>query len=237
MNILAIDTSQNSLSLALSSPNGIFQTEMDAGQRHSELLMDSVDKLFISAKIKPNKLELAACMKGPGSFTGLRIAYAAVKGLSLSLGIPYAAVPTLDCIALPHSQWPGLVLAVLDAKKNCFFASFYSNGQRLCEYMDADAQTILNVYSALTQKACSQEVCALTEQSLLVSGSGAELFISKINDLELKEKIVLDPLHSKGRSLEILQFLNNNDNIKYIEDKMSAPLYLRKSDAELNIYS
>ena len=230
MNILAIDTSQNVLSLALSSPNGVFHAEMHAGQRHSELLMDWVDKLFVTSALKPKDLELVACMKGPGSFTGLRIAYAAAKGLSLSLGIPYAAVPTLDCIALPHSIWPGLVLAVLDAKKNCFFASFYNRGQRLCEYMDADAQTILDIYSER-----AQEERTLKKQPLLVTGSGAELFVSKINNIELRNRPVLDPFFSRGRALEMLQLLDNDDNIKYIEDIMSAPLYLRKSDAELNL--
>ena len=236
MNILAIDTSQHTLSIALSSPNGVFHTEMHAGQRHSELLMDWIDKLFTSSALKPNDLELVACMKGPGSFTGLRIAYAAAKGLSLSLGIPYAAVPTLDCIALPNSIWPGNVLAVLDAKKNCFFASFYNRGQRLTEYMDTDAQTIIDVFA----KSVSHWTLAdqtLKKIPLLVTGSGATLFISKINDIKFKEKIVIDPFFNKGRSLEMLQLLNNDDNIKYIEDEVSAPLYLRKSDAELNIKS
>ena len=226
MNILAIDTSQDVLSLALSSPGGIFQTEIHAGTRHSELLMEWVDRLICSAGLKPEDLELAACMKGPGAFTGLRIGYAAAKGLSFALGIPFAAVPTLDCMALPHSVWPGIVLAVMDAKKNCFFTAFYRGRERLSEYMDADINTIQSVYGNLkTPK----------DVPLLLTGSGAELFISRNTKGPLFPSVILDPFYFRGRSMEMLQLLKDDDMIKYIEGESSAPLYLRKSDAELSL--
>src|SRR3989304_5748671 len=71
------------------------------------------------------QLEGLAVAIGPGSFTGLRIGISAVKGLALGLGIPVAAVPTLDALAatLPFAAHP--VCPVLDAKKGEVYASLY----------------------------------------------------------------------------------------------------------------
>ena len=62
---------------------------------------------------------------GPGSFTGLRVGLSAIKGLALALGIPVAAVPTLDAMAasLPFAALP--VCPVLDARKGEVYASLY----------------------------------------------------------------------------------------------------------------
>src|SRR3989304_1066413 len=71
------------------------------------------------------QLEGLAVAIGPASFTGLRIGISAVKGLALGLGIPVAAVPTLDALAatLPFAAHP--VCPVLDAKKGEVYASLY----------------------------------------------------------------------------------------------------------------
>ena len=225
MNILAIDTSTEVLSLALSCPGGIWQAEINAGVRHSELLMEWVDKIFKSSGIGSGDLELVVCMKGPGSFTGLRIGYAAAKGLSMALGIPLAAVPTLDCIAVPHSVWPGIILTVLDAKKSCFFAALYRNGKLLTDYLDEEPDSILSVLESHMN----------LNEPVLVTGNGAELFLSKTGNQLTEKKISLDPIFSKGRSAEMLIILKQNDTLNYLEKINSGPFYIRKSDAELNL--
>lgn len=148
MNILALDTAAAVLSAALSTEAGVWYFEADCGLRHGELLMGAVDRLLDGAGIESADLDLAACMKGPGSFTGLRIAFAAVKGLSLSLGIPMVSVPTLDCMAAPWDSWPGIVLPVMDAKKGRFYAALYRGGQRLGAYMDAPPEELIAALGA-----------------------------------------------------------------------------------------
>ena len=142
MNILAIDTATSILSIAVSSAEGIRHFEVDAGLRHSELLMDLADMVMKTAGLEASDLELVACMRGPGSFTGLRIGFAAAKGMALALGIPLVSVPTLDCMAAPCAVWPGLVIPVIDAKKHRFFTALYRGGQRLTEYLDAEPDEI-----------------------------------------------------------------------------------------------
>jgi tRNA threonylcarbamoyladenosine biosynthesis protein TsaB len=181
--------------------------------------MEWVDRLFSSAGMKPQDLELVVCMKGPGSFTGLRIGFAAAKGLSLALGIPLAAIPTLDCMAHGLSIWPGLVVPVIDAKKGCFFSALYRGGKRLSDYLDADPETL---FLAIEGRKLSPT------ETAVITGPGAELFLPPRE----QSGVFVDPLFSKGRSLEMLQIAAKGNIIEYVGIE-SGPLYLRKSDAEL----
>ena len=124
MNVLAFDTATSVLSVALSSNDGTLNIEIDTGLHHSEMLIEVTNELLNKANLKPQDLNLVACMRGPGSFTGLRIGFATAKGIAASLNIPFISVPTLDCMAFSHSVWPGIVVPVIDAKKKMFFYRF-----------------------------------------------------------------------------------------------------------------
>ncbi|MDR1363661.1 MAG: tRNA (adenosine(37)-N6)-threonylcarbamoyltransferase complex dimerization subunit type 1 TsaB, partial [Spirochaetaceae bacterium] len=99
MNILAIDTAAEIFSVGISTGARDFCFEADAGTSHSELLFDTIDALARLARIEREDIDVFACVKGPGSFTGLRIGFAAVKGLALALGRRIISVPALDCVA------------------------------------------------------------------------------------------------------------------------------------------
>jgi len=222
MNILALDTAAEVFSAALSAENGIWYTEIDAGSRHSELLMESVDGLFKTAELKPEVLDGVACMKGPGSFTGLRIGFSAAKGLCQALGIPLAAVPTLDCLAYPLSMWPGIVLPALDAKKGCFFHALYRGGERLTDYMDASPETIAGEIS---------KNLLSPDEYVVLTGSGSALLLSSLR--AYLPNIRLDSESRRGLARELLDFTKNGTLI-WSDDLNIGPDYLRKSDAELN---
>ena len=229
MNILAIDSSSNALSVALETETQIFYEEINRENSHSELLMECADGLCKSAGIKPADLSLVACMKGPGSFTGLRIGFSAGKGIALALGIPLIAVPTLDCLSYSFSTQAGLVLPVLDAKKGCFFAAFYRKGERLTDYLDASHLELLKMAS---------KILLQPEEPLQLTGSGAELLQSRLKETNpegiiLIKNIYLDKDFARGRARELLKIVKNNK--LYNENDINGfPVYLRKSDAELN---
>ena len=222
MNILALDTAAEVLSVALATEAGVSYTETDAGTRHSELLMESADLLCKIAGIKPKDLDLIACMKGPGSFTGLRIGFSAAKGLAVALKKPLAAIHTLDCLAYPLSFWPGIVLPAMDAKKGCFFAALYRDGQRLTDYMDASPENLAKEINRAR---------LFPEELLVLTGCGAALLFSRLEALIPPEHIRVDIAARKGRARELLETAKNTilDN----SDIYSGPVYLRKSDAEL----
>jgi tRNA threonylcarbamoyladenosine biosynthesis protein TsaB len=224
MNILALDSADQVLSVALATNTGLWYTEMDAGSRHSELLMECVDWLCKTSGLHPSDLNLVACMKGPGSFTGLRIAYSAAKGLCLALGIPLAAYSTLDCLAYPLSIWPGIVLPAIDAKKSRFFAAFYRGTERISDYLDACPETL----------AKTAKTCLLPNESIVITGSGANILHSCFTNLVSPDLIKIHPQFKRGMARELLD-LTKGSIINGVNDINSGPVYLRKSDAELNM--
>ena len=225
MNILALDTVDKVLSVALRAGTGIWHIEIDDGSRHSELLMDCIDSLFKIAGIKSEDLDSVVCMKGPGSFTGLRIGFSTAKGLSTALGIPVFSIPTLDCLAHHLSFWPGLVLPAIDAKKNCFFSALYYKGKLITVYLDVSPETLA--------KEISKAAFSLENKSIILTGGGAELLKPRLSEFISPDFLPVDPQSRKGRARELIEIAISDNLIK--EDCIdSGPVYLRKSDAELN---
>jgi tRNA threonylcarbamoyladenosine biosynthesis protein TsaB len=126
MRVLAVETSSLAGGVALLDDERLIaEYLLDVSVTHSERLMAAVDHVLADAQWTPRFLDGLAVAVGPGSFTGLRIAVSTVKGLALALGVPIAAVPTLDAMAaaLPWAALP--VCPVLDARKGEVYASLY----------------------------------------------------------------------------------------------------------------
>ncbi|MDR2101581.1 MAG: tRNA (adenosine(37)-N6)-threonylcarbamoyltransferase complex dimerization subunit type 1 TsaB [Treponema sp.] len=225
MNILAVDTATPVLSVAVSAgKNGVRYFEAAAGNRHSEFLPEIIDYVVKHAGLSPGDIELAACMRGPGSFTGLRIGFAAVKGIALALGIPMASAPTLDCMAAPLSVWPGIVLPVIDAKQNRYFTALYRGGERLSGYLDAGTEDIIRRI---------EEAGGKGPGAVLLTGPDAPMLLSELGSRLGEGTLRLDPAHAGGKARELLDISGKYDIFKMDDAAGAGPLYLRKSDAEL----
>jgi tRNA threonylcarbamoyladenosine biosynthesis protein TsaB len=221
MNILAIDTATSVLRAAVSSGDDVRYIESDAGLTHSEALMVLVDTLMKLSGLDKRDLDFVACMKGPGSFTGLRIGYAAAKGLSLALGIPIVSVPTLDCLAARFSFWPGPVIPVIDARKHRYFTAIYRDGDRTTDYMDAGAAAIA-------------AAAAQVPGGILLTGPDAPMLSPELMPLiEDGRKISVDTFGKYGGIRELLEISRKYFIFNKVDDVSAGPLYLRKSDAEL----
>ena len=218
-NILAVDSSGNILSVAAVNGDDIHYAETDAKMRQSELVMDLIDAQIKKAGLKPAGLDGVLCTGGPGSFTGLRIGYSLAKGLALSLSIPFAAVPTLDCIALSEEQ-NGTVLAVIEARKNAYFYAFFRE-ERLTPDKDGDPVQIAG------------EIREFKEKITIIGPGSALLYESLPQDL--KDKAIIKHCQ-KGYAKELF-FLAKKRNILDNENTClySGPEYIRKTDAEINL--
>ena len=223
MNILALDSADEILSVALAAGEGIWYYEIDHGPRHSELMMDSIDMLFRNSGLNREELNLIACMEGPGSFTGLRIGFSTAKGLAMALGIPLVSIPTLDCIAHHLSMWPGIVVPAIDSKKHCFFTALYFNSERLTDFMDVSPEAIAKDIENHSQN---------KPVPVILTGSGALMLKPHIEAFISPERICVDSEYRKGSARELLEIAKNANN--YCNSN-SGPVYLRKSDAELNL--
>jgi tRNA threonylcarbamoyladenosine biosynthesis protein TsaB len=126
MKVLALESATLSGGAALVDGERLLgEVTLDVAVTHSERLMAAVDRLVADCGLSPHDLDGLAVSIGPGSFTGLRVGIATVKGLGLALDLPIAAVPTLDALAgrLPFADAP--VCPILDARKKEVYLSLY----------------------------------------------------------------------------------------------------------------
>jgi tRNA threonylcarbamoyl adenosine modification protein YeaZ len=121
--ILAVDGTEDVLTLALLSRGKVWKKRCGAGRPHDELLIPAIDGLLRRAGLKAKDLDAVAAASGPGRFTGIRIgmAYAAVAGLSLK--IPALAVSRLEALASKANASP--VCAVLKGWKEERYYQFF----------------------------------------------------------------------------------------------------------------
>ncbi|MDR1287035.1 MAG: tRNA (adenosine(37)-N6)-threonylcarbamoyltransferase complex dimerization subunit type 1 TsaB [Treponema sp.] len=236
MNILAIDTAADVLSLALGTEEGVWSAAARAGQRHSELLMDLADSLLKNAGLDPGDLDGVACMKGPGSFTGLRIGFSAAKGIALALDIPLVSSPTLDCMAFPYASWPDLVLPVIDGKKGRFYTALYRGNRRCSQFMDA---AVTEIARRISEHAPGGEKENRAER-IIITGSDAgmiyEDLFSACRGLA-PGVLLLAGAHSgrMGWGVELLEMAKKSIADESQDEREGGPEYVRKSGAELNL--
>ena len=163
MRLLAVETSTLAGGVALvDGERLVAEYLLDVSVTHSERLLGAIDTVMTDAGWAPADLHGLAVAIGPGSFTGLRVGLSTVKGLALALGIPVAAVPTLDAMAaaVPWTSLP--VCPVLQARRNEVYASLYRwDGEGFARESD---------YLAVTH---ADLAARLAEPTLLV-GDGAD---------------------------------------------------------------
>ena len=129
MKFLAIDTSGARLTVVAVNGETVIKRRGDAcAQTHSIRLMGEIEAAFADAHMSAGECDFFACAVGPGSFTGIRIGIATVKGLCFATNKPALAVTSLDAIAYAESGIKRL--ALIDALHGNYYACAYGeNGE------------------------------------------------------------------------------------------------------------
>lgn len=223
MYILGIETSTKTGSVAVVSDACVIaQYSLNIEVTHSERLMSTVERVLRDTGLAVADMDGFAVAIGPGSFTGLRIGLAAVKGLALATGRPVAAVPTLRALAwsLPYAAYP--ICPLLDARKSEVYAAQYRfEGPSLVQTMP---ETVLPL-SVLAER---------TAGTVVITGEAAHLFRDDIGKL-FNGRALIAPrsavLSSAASVAEIgLDMIRNNEQAD--PDNM-VPLYIRRPEAEV----
>lgn len=155
MNLLAFDTSTDTLSIAVQHGDAVWQHTGPGGAQASAALIPAIQRLLAEAGLGFDTLDAIVFGRGPGSFTGLRTACAVAQGLAFGArsgqGTPVLPVDTLLAVAEEARQQHGCtqVLAVLDARMNEVYSAHYT-WQEATRQWSTDADFGLCAPEALT---------------------------------------------------------------------------------------
>ena len=156
MLILAFETSAKAASVALMENGKLLgQSYQNTGLTHSQTLLPMAQDLLKNCGRTPQQVEAVAVAAGPGSFTGIRIGVAAAKGLAWGKELPCYGVSTLEAMALNTGVYDGLIVPVMDARRNqVYTATFLAKEgtvSRLCEDRAISLEELGNELKNVTQ--------------------------------------------------------------------------------------
>ncbi|MBB4130601.1 tRNA (adenosine(37)-N6)-threonylcarbamoyltransferase complex dimerization subunit type 1 TsaB [Xanthomonas sp. 3075] len=134
MNVLAFETSTEACSVALHVQGRVLERFELAPRRHAELALPWAGQLLAEAGITRRQLDAIAVGRGPGAFTGVRLAIGIAQGIALGLDLPVLAVSTLQVLALRAPAQATHVLACIDARMGEVYAGMFERrGDTLLE--------------------------------------------------------------------------------------------------------
>lgn len=221
MNLLAVDTSTTSCSVALFSGDRLLaETLYAAGKTHSRHLMSMIHRMLERCRCEPEDIDGIAVTRGPGTFTGLRIGISTVKGLAAATGASVVGVSSLAALAFPLTLHDCPVVAMIDARRGEVYYTQYRGS--------VQPATRVSVAAPETTAA------ALPEDAVLV-GSGALIYREVFENRSPGIRFADTTQHviraaSVGR-LAMVRFKQGD------VDPIDAliPEYIRKSDAQIQM--
>mgnify|MGYP006367407131 CR=1 FL=1 len=223
MIVLSIDSASKVATAAILDENNLIaEYTINNKLEHSTLIMDIVDKLLKDSNVDIDDIDGFVVSKGPGSFTGLRIGMATVKGLSFGSNKPYVSISSLDALAYSLVNFKGIICPIMDALRSSVYTCLYKgNNGKLEKLID---------YSALE---LDELIALLKEKGEEVIFTGDAVNKHKEYLLEHLPNANFAPNHLsiiRASSLgELgLEMLLNNEH----DDLNSSPFYLKKPQAQ-----
>lgn len=216
MRILAVDTSAICASVAVLEEGKILsESSINAGLTHSRTLMPMIDSVLKNGEIDLGTIDLFACSVGPGSFTGIRIGVAAVKGLCDALNKKCVPMSTLEALAYNLMGRDCTAVSVMDARCNqVYCAIFRVQGDEITRLTDDMAIKIEQLDEMLKEYS-----------DVVFVGDGAKLCHKALG--YNKAPAALE--YQKGSSVCLVAEKNAD---KAISSKELLPVYLRLPQAE-----
>ena len=224
MKILALDSSAISAGCAIVDGEDVTaESFVRVGLTHSETLLPMVSGTLANAKLTAYDVDCYAVSSGHGSFTGIRIGVAAVKGMAFTTGTPCVGVSTLEAIAWNCMDDDGVICAVMDARRQQVYnALFTFDGHRIRRLCDDRAIAIEELTNELKNGA--KKIC--------LAGDGALLCYEYMKDV--LPDVRLAPEHTRyargfGVAMAARRVISEQGTVT--PDKL-IPTYLRPSQAE-----
>lgn len=221
MIVLALDSTAKAAAVALMDGDRLLAKEMhDDGNTHSSTLLPMVEKLLAAQSLAVSDVELFAASAGPGSFTGVRIGAATLKGLAFGRNRPLVGVSALHALAYNLRHTDGVVCALMDARRGQFYtALFRVEGGKVLRLSEDAAMSGEDIALAAKAFGCVTLVGDGAEVALPFFGEGDAV-------LAPKEQLLAD---GESVALAALELYNAGETVT---DAEFAPTYLRLPQAE-----
>lgn len=225
MKILALDSSAVAASAAIVEDGKILgENYINVGLTHSQTLLPMVQSLLKCSGLTINDIDLLSITNGPGSFTGVRIGVAAVKGLAFDGDKPCAPVSTLEAIAYNLLGSDCIACAVMDARCNQVYNAVFDCSEEGVTRLTEDA--------AIKIEQLPEMLSSYDKQVILV-GDGANLCYEALK--EQLPNIKLAPAHIRYQRASSVAFAA--EKAKRVPASELLPLYLRMPQAERELQS
>lgn len=218
MRILAVDTSAVCAAVAVTDGEKILsECQTNTGLTHSRTLMPMIDSALKNAEIPLESIDVFACSVGPGSFTGIRIGVAAIKGLCDGLKKKCLPVSTLEALAYNLLGRKCTAVSVMDARCNQVYCGiFLVDGDRVTRLTEDEAIKIDDLGEKLGKY-----------EDVIFVGDGA-----RICHKALGYRIASpSEIYQKGSSVAFCAEKNYSDE-KLLDGAELMPVYLRLPQAE-----
>jgi tRNA threonylcarbamoyladenosine biosynthesis protein TsaB len=139
MILLALETATEACSVALWIEGDVRERFEIAPRRHTELVLPWIDGLLADAGIRKSQIDAIACGRGPGAFTGVRLAVALTQGLALALDRPVIGISTLAALALDANAADGdRIIAAIDARMSEVYVGTFTRAGDTVRALDAE---------------------------------------------------------------------------------------------------
>ena len=222
MKILSLDTSATVATVALVDNDKLLAEQMtNNGNTHSETILPMIEAALASAELDVSDVDLFACSGGPGSFTGVRIGVATLKGLAFASGKPCIAVSTLEALAENLSCRAGLICPVMNARRSqVYTALFVSDGQSVKRITEDEAMSIAELDEMLSNYDAPVSFC----------GDGYDITLAALTKTKAAE--VPPRLRYQSAASVATVALRKYEAGEHTDDAGLKVTYLRPSQAE-----
>lgn len=223
MIVLSMDSSSLVTTVALLKDEHILgEYTINFKREHSIILMEKVEEILKDCNVDISEVDGFVVSKGPGSFTGLRIGMATVKGLSMGSNKPYVSISSLDALANSLLTFDGIICPIMDALRDSVYTCLYKNiDGKLTKIYDYSALELTELAKVLNEKG----------EKVIFTGDGVskhkEFLINNINNIEFAPNHLSIIRASSLGELGMKMIIDGE-----VDDKNSAPLYLKKPQAE-----
>lgn len=223
MKILSIDTTANTASVAVLEDTTLLALQTaNAKNTHSEVLLPMIKSCLDSLKLTAAEMDAFACSAGPGSFTGVRIGAATIKGLAFGTDKPCVSVSSLEALAENMSGFNGIICPAMNARRGQVYSAIFRMADGVCTRLTEDSCEMADHMA---------ELLSAYDEPIYFTGDGAELMKKATAENKNVRPTPELLLYQNGYSVGACTYRKLLRG-ETVDDRALTPVYLRKPQAE-----